>query len=91
MPGVENLVPIMKPYKLASKELKQIPSIIDVKGVKIGGENLAVIAGPCAIENEDTFAETAIKVKEQGANSSEAVHSSPGLPHIPSRGLRRMA
>ncbi|NTV90808.1 MAG: 3-deoxy-7-phosphoheptulonate synthase [Clostridiales bacterium] len=68
MPGVENLVPIMKPYKLASKELKQIPSIIDVRGTKIGGEQLVVMAGPCAIESEESYVETAVKVKAQGAN-----------------------
>lgn len=68
MPGVENLVPIMKPFKLASKELKQVPSIIDIGGgVKIGGNEIIVIAGPCAIESEDTFIETALKVKAAGA------------------------
>ncbi len=68
MPGVENLVPIMKPFKLASKELKTVPSIIDLgDDVKIGGKEIIVIAGPCAIESEETFIETAIKVKEAGA------------------------
>jgi 3-deoxy-7-phosphoheptulonate synthase len=67
MPGVENLVPIMKPYKLASKELKQVPTIIEVGDVKIGGDEIVVMAGPCAIENEETFIDTAIKVKEAGA------------------------
>ncbi len=68
MPGVENLVPIMKPFKLASRELKQVPSIIDVGGgVKIGGNEIIVIAGPCAIESEDTFVETALRVKDAGA------------------------
>ncbi len=59
MPGVESLVPIMKPYKLAGKELKQIPTIVDVNGV--------VIAGPCAVESEENFMETAQKVKQAGA------------------------
>lgn len=67
MPGVESLVPIMKPFKLAGRELKQEPSIIDVGGVKIGGNEIVVIAGPCAIESEETFLETAKKVKEAGA------------------------
>lgn len=68
MPGVENLVPIMKPFKLASRELKQVPSVIDIGGgIKIGGNEIVVIAGPCAIESEDTFIETAFKVKEAGA------------------------
>lgn len=67
MPGVESIVPIMRPFKLASRELKQTPSIIDVGGIKFGGTGLAVIAGPCAIESEESFIETAIKVKEAGA------------------------
>lgn len=67
MPGVENLVPIMKPYKLAGRELKQVPSIIQVGDVKIGGEEIVVMAGPCAIESEEGYIETAKKVKEAGA------------------------
>lgn len=67
MPGVESLVPIMKPFKLASKELKQVPTIIEIGDVKIGGNQVVVIAGPCAIESEESFVETAIKVKDAGA------------------------
>ena len=67
MEGVETLVPIMKPYKLASRELKHSPTIIDVDGVKIGGSELVVMAGPCAIENEKDFVATAISVKNSGA------------------------
>ncbi|MGI6669587.1 MAG: 3-deoxy-7-phosphoheptulonate synthase [Acetivibrionales bacterium] len=66
MPGVETLVPIMKPFKLASRELKHEPTIVDVDGIKIGGKEIVIIAGPCAIENEETFMETAYKVKEAG-------------------------
>ena len=67
MQGVETLVPIMKPYKLASNELQQAPTIIDVDGVKIGGEEIVVMAGPCAIENEKDFVATAVSVKNSGA------------------------
>lgn len=67
MPGVENLVPIMKPYKLAGRELKQAPTIVEVGDVKIGGDEIVVMAGPCAIESEENYVETAIKVKEAGA------------------------
>lgn len=67
MPGVENLVPIMKPYKLASRELKHEQTIVDVSGVKVGGDEIVVMAGPCAIENESSLIETALKVKEAGA------------------------
>lgn len=67
MPGVENIVPIMKPYKLAGRELKQTPTIVEIGDIKIGGSEIVVIAGPCAIECEDTFIETAHKVKDAGA------------------------
>ncbi len=67
MDGVENVVPIMKPYKLAGKELKKEPTIIDVKGVKIGGKELAVFAGPCAIESQEQFSYVAAQVQKAGA------------------------
>lgn len=67
MPGVESLVPIMKPYKLAGRELKKEPTIVNIGDITIGGNEIIVIAGPCAIENEQTFFETAARVKEAGA------------------------
>jgi 3-deoxy-7-phosphoheptulonate synthase len=67
MPGVENIVPIMKPYKLAGKELKQIPTIIEVGDARIGSDEVVVMAGPCAVEDESSFMEIAAKVKEAGA------------------------
>lgn len=69
MSGVENIVPIMRPYKLASKELKSERSVVDVgHGVSVGGDKLAVFAGPCAIESEEQFLKVARLVKESGAN-----------------------
>lgn len=69
MSGVENVVPIMRPYKLASKELKTERSVIDVGyGVTVGGKKLAVFAGPCAIESREQFFRVAKAVKESGAN-----------------------
>jgi len=69
MNGVENVVPIMRPYKLASKELKQEKSIIDCgHGVTVGGKKLAVFAGPCAIEGREHFLKMARIVKAAGAN-----------------------
>jgi len=69
MNGVENVVPIMKPYKLASKELQKEQSVIDVGGgVTVGGKQLAVFAGPCAIESQENFSEAARLVKAAGAN-----------------------
>lgn len=69
MSGVENIVPIMRPYKLASKELKKERTVVDVgHGVTVGGNKLAVFAGPCAIEGEEQFIRVAQMVKESGAN-----------------------
>jgi len=67
LPGVEAIIPIMKPYKLASRELKQSNTVVQIGDVRIGGEKLAVIAGPCAVESEEQILETARKIKEAGA------------------------
>lgn len=61
MPGVESIVPIMKPYKLTSREFKQTPTIVNVGGVEIGGDKIVVMAGPCAIENKEIYIDTAKK------------------------------
>jgi 3-deoxy-7-phosphoheptulonate synthase len=67
--GVEEVLPILKPYKLASREYQSEDSIIDVgHGVKVGGGHLAMIAGPCAIEGEDIVREIGQAVKAAGAN-----------------------
>lgn len=65
--GVEDIVPIMKPYKFASKELKQSKTIIEIGDVKIGGDEIILMAGPCAVEDEEAFYQTAHKVKDAGA------------------------
>jgi 3-deoxy-7-phosphoheptulonate synthase len=69
IPGVEEVVPILKPYKLASREYQPEDSVIDVgRGVKVGGGSLAMIAGPCAIEGREILLEIAQHVKAAGAN-----------------------
>ncbi len=67
MPGVSSVVPISKPYKLASRELKKDDTIVSVGKVKIGGNRIAVIAGPCAVESCDQILRIAEKVREAGA------------------------
>jgi 3-deoxy-7-phosphoheptulonate synthase len=67
-PGVENVIPVLSPYKLVSREFKKEDSVIDVgKGVKVGGKNIVVMAGPCAIEDMDTLYQIAKAVKSAGA------------------------
>jgi 3-deoxy-7-phosphoheptulonate synthase len=68
MPGVENVVPILKPYKLASRQVKLMPSVINVDGVEIGGGRVVVAAGPCAVESREQLLQTAQAVKACGAS-----------------------
>ena len=67
LPGVESIIPILQPYKFAGREAHPDPTIIDVRGVKIGGVDVTVIAGPCAVENEKQLMEIAPSVKKSGA------------------------
>jgi 3-deoxy-7-phosphoheptulonate synthase len=62
-PGVDRVVPILKPYKLASKEIRDV-SVFEIGGRRIGGENFAMIAGPCTVESRDQTLETARMVKD---------------------------
>jgi 3-deoxy-7-phosphoheptulonate synthase len=65
-PGVAKVVPITKPYKLASRELKHEDSVFSVGPVKVGGNRLVVIAGPCAVESRSLIMETAEIVASSG-------------------------
>src|SRR5512140_9273 len=67
LPGVEDVIRILKPYKLASREFRATASVIDVAGVKIGGPNIVVIAGPCSVESEEQLLATARSVRASGA------------------------
>jgi len=66
-PGVEKVLSILKPYKLASIDFKKEPTIVDVGGVKIGGKKLVIMAGPCSVENRKLLIDIAKKVKKAGA------------------------
>lgn len=65
--SVESVLPILKPYKLASRDFKKEDSVVSVDRAKFGGDNFGVIAGPCSVETEKQIVETAIKVKKSGA------------------------
>ncbi|HEU5359855.1 MAG TPA: 3-deoxy-7-phosphoheptulonate synthase [Candidatus Deferrimicrobiaceae bacterium] len=68
LPGVERVVPILKPYKLASREVKPEPTEVRLApGVSVGGKKLLVIAGPCSVESEQQMVDTARAVKAAGA------------------------
>ncbi|MBU1933212.1 MAG: 3-deoxy-7-phosphoheptulonate synthase [Candidatus Omnitrophica bacterium] len=66
-PGVEKVMPILKPYKLVSKEFKKENSVVDTDGVKIGGKKIVVIAGPCSVENLEGLRKIGRAVKASGA------------------------
>ena len=67
-PGVEKVMPVLKPYKLVSRDFRKESTIIDLgNGVKIGGEEIVVMAGPCSVEKEELLVEIAKKVKAAGA------------------------
>jgi 3-deoxy-7-phosphoheptulonate synthase len=68
IPGVEQVLPILKPFKLASREFHTADSVVQVGRVRVGGGSLAMIAGPCAVESAAILDEIAGRVKAAGAN-----------------------
>lgn len=66
MKGVENVIKISKSYKLASRDFHPDDTVIDIKGVKIGGNNLVIMGGPCAVETPEQIDEIARLVKAAG-------------------------
>jgi 3-deoxy-7-phosphoheptulonate synthase len=65
--GVIDAIPVTKPYKLVSRDVKPDNTTINVGGATIGGRELAIIAGPCSVESRDQILEAARVVKESGA------------------------
>ncbi|MBI2101551.1 3-deoxy-7-phosphoheptulonate synthase [Candidatus Woesearchaeota archaeon] len=65
--GVEKIMPVLAPYKLASRDFKPDNTIISVDGVKIGGNEVVVMAGPCSVESREQIIETAKAIKKSGA------------------------
>lgn len=70
--SVESIVQVSKPYKLASRDFHPDNTVIDVNGVKVGNGNLAIISGPCSIEDEKQLMTIATAVKASGANMLRA-------------------
>src|SRR3990170_1809068 len=69
LPGVDRIVPISRPYKLASREFIPEDSVVGINGVKIGGPGITIIAGPCSVESRSQLLETAHAVHEAGAHA----------------------
>ncbi|HEX9294212.1 MAG TPA: 3-deoxy-7-phosphoheptulonate synthase [Polyangiaceae bacterium] len=66
--GVADAVPISQPYKLVSRELKPEATVVEVRGVKIGGGSFCVMAGPCSVESREQLMATAEHVRKHGAH-----------------------
>ena len=66
--GVVSITPLTQPFPLASREFQKCDTVVEVRGIRVGGGYLAMIAGPCSIEGEAIFMEIAQLVQEAGAN-----------------------
>ena len=64
--SVESVIPILKPFKLASIEMHHEPTVVDVDGVPVGGEEITIIAGPCSVESEDQIVRIARGIRDCG-------------------------
>ncbi len=87
LPGVEDVIRVSRPYKLASREFHPMDTVINVAGVTIGGTEVVVIAGPCAIESEEQVIETARAVKAAGATILRGGAYKPSTSPYSFRGL----
>lgn len=67
-PGVEKVVPILKPYKLVSRDFRGPDSVVEIAGRRVGGDNFCLIAGPCTVESREQTLGTADVVKAVGAS-----------------------
>lgn len=67
-PGVESVLPILKPYKLVSREFKRENTVIQVNGSEIGGDRIQVMAGPCAVESREVLEEIAEAIEPGGVS-----------------------
>ncbi|MBT9160357.1 MAG: 3-deoxy-7-phosphoheptulonate synthase [Dehalococcoidia bacterium] len=85
--GVEDVFPILKPYKLASRDFQPADTTITVGGVTLGSGELVVIAGPCAVETEEQVMETALAVKAAGASILRGGAFKPSTSPYHFRGL----
>lgn len=88
-PCVEKLVPILQPYKLAGKEIKKEPTVVNVGGAIFGGGHFGIIAGPCSVESEKQIVETAIRVKKAGAKMLRGGAFKPRTSPYAFQGLER--
>ncbi len=89
LPGVEEVIRILKPFKLASREFRKENSVIEIAdGVRIGGKEVVVIAGPCSVESEEQILTAAKEVKKYGAKILRGGAFKPRTSPYSFQGLR---
>lgn len=89
--GVERVVPISKPYKLASRQLQKEDSIFQIGNISIGGNRVVVIAGPAVVESKEQIFEIASRVSDSGAVMLNAATYLPGISPYGFEGLKERA
>jgi len=87
LPGVEEIIPVSKPYKLASREFHPQNTIVKVSDIAIGGDEIVIMAGPCAVESEEQLLATAREVKANGASILRGGAFKPSTSPYHFRGL----
>src|ERR1022692_1194177 len=89
-PGVDRVMPILKPYKLASAQIRHGErTVIEIEGRKVGGEHFALIAGPCTVESREQVIETARAVRDAGATMFRGGAYNPRTSPYAFKGLGR--
>lgn len=87
IPGVEDVHPVMKPFKLAAREFAAGPSTISLGDAQLGADELVVIAGPCSVEGREMLLETAHEVRSQGGRALRGGAFKPRTSPYSFRGL----
>ena len=87
LPGVEEVFAVSKPYKLASREFHPLNTVVTVNDLAIGGDEIVIMAGPCAVESEEQLLATAHAVKAAGANILRGGAFKPSTSPYHFRGL----
>ena len=65
--GVEKVLPVLKPFKLASREMHPLDTVVNIDGLAVGGKEIVIMAGPCSVESREQLLETAHTVRDSGA------------------------
>jgi 3-deoxy-7-phosphoheptulonate synthase len=89
-PGVADVVPILAPYKVASREVKKDPTCVTAGSLKVGAGNIGIIAGPCSVESEEQILTTARAVKAAGATALRGGAFKPRTSPYSFQGLKEV-